>query len=276
MARETDLLITSLISRNLSEVRYKKWTNILAVTCLASAVLYFSWNMHRTGFKVLKGISAPVGATDFIENNKLSGNMFNDYAYGGYLTWRLYPGQKTFIDTRGLNINVRDEYGWIMNAEEIDTSEDNGVTTRRQLWELLLKHYKINFVLLTVVNPFYQIQPLILKLAENDHWVSVYCDNQNVIFVRNDIVNKQIIDRYRLPVEEVYNTIIYQSARNALRNKANPLSLISLGDIFYKIKRLEEARKAYAYALSRMPESLVIQQKIKQVEAEIQQGKRSE
>jgi hypothetical protein len=275
MARETDLLITGLRVRHLPEVRYKKLATVLVVACFASAVFYFSGNMYKTGFMVSNSISAPVGAADFIEDNKLSGNMFNDFAYGGYFAWRFYPGQKTFIDTRGLNINVRQEYGWIRSAEEIDMSDDNDVITRRQLWELLLNHYKINFVLLTVVNPFYQMHPLILKLAESDQWVPVYSDNRDVIFVRDDIGNKQIIEKYRLSAEAVYNTIIYQSARNALRNKTNPISLVSLGDMFYKMKRLEEARKAYAYALSRIPESPVIKQKIKQVEADIQQGERS-
>lgn len=275
MARETDILIKDFSVRHLPEVRYKKWATVLVVACFASASFYFSGNIYKSGFRVAHRISAPVGAVDFIEDNKLSGNMFNDFGYGGYLTWRLYPGQKTFIDTRGLNINVRQEYGWIISGKEIDIRGENDVTTRRQLWEMLLNHYKINYVVLTVLTPFYQIHPLILKLAENDQWAPVYSDNQNVIFVRDDIVNKQLIEKYRLTSEEIYDTVIYQSARNALKNKTNPLSLISLGDIFFEMKRLEEARKAYTYALSRMPESPVIKQKIREVEAEIQQGERS-
>ncbi|MFZ2196496.1 MAG: hypothetical protein WAV13_02095, partial [Thermodesulfovibrionales bacterium] len=197
------------------------------------------------------------------------------YGYGGYLAWRLYPGEKTFIDTRGLNIKVRDEYGWIMGGEEIAVSGEGGDITRRQLWELLLNHYKINYILLPVLSPFYEIHALIFKLVESDRWVPVYTDNKNVIFVKNGIQNKRIIEEHRLSAEAVYNTVIYQSARNALRNKTNPLSLISLGDIFYKMRRLEEARRSYAYALKRMPESPLIKEKIRQIEADIQRGERS-
>ena len=276
MSRETDLLIKDLAGRHIPEVRFKKWATILIVACFASAAFYFSGTIYKTGGRVAHSISGPVGAVDFIKDNRLSGRMFNDYGYGGYLTWRLFPGQKTFIDTRGVNINVRDEYGWIMSGKEIEVSGEDGNTKRRKLWGLLLNHYKINYILLPVLSPFYEIHTLIFKLVESEHWAPVYSDNKDVIFVKNDVRNKRIIEEHRLSAEAVYNTIIYQSARNAMRNKTNPLSLVSLGDMFYKMKRLEEARKSYAYALARMPESKFIQEKIKRLDAGMQQGERSE
>ncbi len=70
-----------------------------------------------------------------------------------------------------------------------------------------------------------------------------------------------------------YNTIIYQGANRALDNKTNPRSLISLGDVFYRMQRLEDALKAYRYALSRMPDDQSIQKKIAQLELEIKTRK---
>jgi hypothetical protein len=42
----------------------------------------------------------PVGAANYIRENRISGNMFNDYNFGGYLIYKLAPTQKVFIDGR--------------------------------------------------------------------------------------------------------------------------------------------------------------------------------
>jgi hypothetical protein len=177
IAREADLLANVLAGKYISEIRRNWISAILIAVCFVSAVLYFSNKIYITGFGAADISSAPVEAADFIERNRISGNMFNDYGYGGYLDWRLYPAHKTFIDSRALNINIRKEYAWILNAEEVDSKGEDGVMTRRQLWEMLLKHYKINFVILKVTDPFYQIHRLIFKLAESDQW-ACYSDNE--------------------------------------------------------------------------------------------------
>lgn len=40
----------------------------------------------------------PVQAVDFLERNPLEGNMINEYTWGGYLEYRLFPSQRVFID----------------------------------------------------------------------------------------------------------------------------------------------------------------------------------
>jgi hypothetical protein len=42
----------------------------------------------------------PVGAANYVKENNISGNMFNDYNFGGYLIYKLTPTQKVFIDGR--------------------------------------------------------------------------------------------------------------------------------------------------------------------------------
>ncbi len=48
------------------------------------------------------GVSAafPVGAVDFLEQARPPGPLFNDYGWGGYLIWRLYPDYRVSIDGR--------------------------------------------------------------------------------------------------------------------------------------------------------------------------------
>ncbi len=44
----------------------------------------------------------PARAFDFIEREKLPGNIFNGFSLGGYLTWRLFPEYRDYIDGRAV------------------------------------------------------------------------------------------------------------------------------------------------------------------------------
>ena len=273
LGREADILITSLLRKKLSAVNYKKIIIGLTIASLFSAGFYFAGNIVRykyPSFKIASSYSIPVEAVNFIDKNKLSGNMLNDYAYGGYIAWRLYPYYKTFVDTRALNISVRLEYEWISNAvEKIDPIDNVTSAPAKPLWELLLNHYNINYVILSLIDRISQVPPLVFKLTESDNWVLVYSDHMSVIFVKNTDQNKDIIRKNPIPKERIYNMIIYLSAGHALDNKINPRSLISVGETFYKMGRLEDSLKAYKYALDRMPGDAAIKERIRQIESEL-------
>lgn len=272
LAKETDALIAGLMEQKLSVVKNNKIMNMLVFVTLISATLYLIGMLQRFEKTELKiSSSVPTRAVDFIEKNKLSGNMLNDYGYGGYMSWRLYP-QKTFIDTRTLNMLVRIEYNWIMQAAEYAT-EVNQSKSNTPLWERLLNHYKINFIFIQMLDPHAQMYPIIFKLIESDKWMPVYCDLISVIFVRNVEQNRLFIEKFKLSEENVYNTIISQAAIRALSNEVNPRALMSLGEVFYKMGRLEDAIKAYKYAYERMPKSPQIMNRISQIESEIKTRK---
>ncbi|PIP87416.1 hypothetical protein COW81_00305, partial [Candidatus Campbellbacteria bacterium CG22_combo_CG10-13_8_21_14_all_36_13] len=40
------------------------------------------------------------GAVNFVLENDIQGNMFNNFDIGGYLIYRLYPDRKVFVDNR--------------------------------------------------------------------------------------------------------------------------------------------------------------------------------
>ena len=42
----------------------------------------------------------PVGAVQWLEKNPQSGHMFNDFIWGGYIEWNLWPEQRGFIDSQ--------------------------------------------------------------------------------------------------------------------------------------------------------------------------------
>jgi len=269
LGKELDRWVKEFFSKRFSEPSYSKLMRWLTAVAFISAILYLvGYPIFKSPrFAVASGFSVPKAAVNFIEENRLKGNMFNDYGYGGYVAWRLYPWKKTFIDSRALNLTVMSEYGWIVKAiDSIYRTEPS--IKKGPLWERLLNHYDVNFAFLSLNDVYGTVPPLIFKLTGSDKWVPVYCDKLSVIFVRNTEQNKYVIERFRLPEEQVYNIIIYKSAINALDNRVNPRALLSLGEVFYERGRLEDAVAAYRYAMKRLPDPLV-QEKINQIESEI-------
>ena len=184
--------------------------------------------------------------------------MFNDYGYGGYLTWRLYPWKKNFIDTRSLNITTMTEYDWIMNALPV-VEGVNSTASNTPLWEMLLAHYKINFLFIQLFDIYGQLTPLVLKTIESDNWVPIYYDHLCLVLIKNTAENKPLIERHRVPKEKIYNIIIARASLLALDDETNPRYLISLADTFHEIGRLDDAITACEYALKRMPENTAYQ-----------------
>lgn len=114
----------------------------------------------------------PVGAVRFIQENHLSGNMLNEYAYGGYLTWSA-PEHPVFIDGRS------DVYEWA------------GVLAQLQRWESLeedpnrlLDANHISFCILAAQSPMATVMSLL------PGWTKAYSDSSSVIFVRSPITSR--------------------------------------------------------------------------------------
>jgi hypothetical protein len=237
----------------------------LTVAVLLSVVMFISGNYKsiiHPKFDIFK-YTVPEAAADFVEKNRLPGNIFNDYGYGGYLTWRLYPGKKNFIDSRSLNLRVMKEYSMIMEAEGPKISMGN-----EALWELLLRAYKINIVFLSLFDVYERVPELVFKLSESAGWTPVYCDEASVIFIRNNAQNSSVIGKFRISSETVYNTLIRRSIQIAITNPVNKNSFISLGETFYRMGRLKDALAAYKYAFQRLPSS-ELQEKINKLESEM-------
>jgi hypothetical protein len=109
---------------------------------------------------------SPTKAVEFIRDHHISGNMLNEYAYGGFLIWRT-PEHPVFVDG---------------NA---DTFEWTGVLAEYVKWttlqsdpNTLLNKYKVDFCLLDRTSPMARVFPLL------PNWKPVYSDDHSVMFVR--------------------------------------------------------------------------------------------
>ncbi len=269
MGKEFNALTNEIIKKRVSGEFYKKIEYGLAIAALISASLFVVGysELKPLDFSLAKFRTTPVEAVNFIERNKIRGNMFNDYGYGGYITWRLYP-LKNFIDTRSLNRTVMNEYDWVSNAKK----EVKGIKTTNDkipLWETLLNHYKINFIFIPLMDLYGNVFPLLLELVESEKWVPIYLDHMSIIIIKNKADNNDIISKYKVPKDFVYNALITKYAASAINDRINPRYLASLGYIFSKLGKLEDELKAYRYAFERWKDP-ELNKKIKEIDAEFE------
>jgi hypothetical protein len=106
----------------------------------------------------------PAGAVDYIQQQKLTGNLYNAFEFGGYLIFR---GIKTFIDGRIDQLFL----GGFMDR-----------VTRAQLqgtFPELLKEYNISLVL---VAPGSSEARQIERLPG---WTKTYSDEVSIVYIRN-------------------------------------------------------------------------------------------
>jgi hypothetical protein len=108
----------------------------------------------------------PVMAADWLQDNPQDGRMFNNFIWGGYLLYRLWPQQNVFIDGQ------TDFYG------EALTREYAQVMALREGWQAVLKKYDVAWVIVQ------SDKPLVGALQDTLHWPILYQDPTATILHR--------------------------------------------------------------------------------------------
>lgn len=138
---------------------------ILLLVILPAALVYRVWDAStRQTQAFAKDFPGP--AVDFIEARQLPQPIYNEYHWGGYLIWRLYPQYRVYIDGRA------DVYGDAL-VDEFFVVHDGQIG-----WRQPLQSYGVRTV---VVAPDSAIASL---LREDDAWKKMFEDRQAVVFVR--------------------------------------------------------------------------------------------
>jgi hypothetical protein len=108
----------------------------------------------------------PASAVEFMRTHRPPQPVFNEYGWGGYLIWKLYPDYRVYIDGRA------DVYGDAFIEEFLATHA--GETN----WNESLGKHGVRTVL---IKP----DAALASLLRQDHgWQKVFEDSQAVIFVR--------------------------------------------------------------------------------------------
>lgn len=105
----------------------------------------------------------PVQAVDWLENHPQEGEMFNNFIWGGYILYRMFPQELVFIDGQ------TDFYGEEFSLEyaKVMKLEDD--------WEDVLSKYDVSWVIVE------SYRPLVPVLQNELNWKIVYQDETAVI-----------------------------------------------------------------------------------------------
>jgi len=161
--------------------RTHSWALLFTVACVL-ATLYGGRADGAAGPRTMDYSYAPdrfpVAAAGFAHDNGLTGRMFNEYGWGGYIIYRGYPEQKVFIDGRiePYGLPVMKDYRRVELAE--------------LGYDAILDRYGVDWVLFTADSP-------LCRLLAADGWKQVYKDDTAEVLVRDLPRYGGLIETYR-------------------------------------------------------------------------------
>jgi tetratricopeptide (TPR) repeat protein len=183
----------------------------------------------------------PIGAANFLKNNRLDGNLFNAYVFGNYLMFSRYPDNHVFIDGRV------DMYGPLIMRKY------NYVRSANQDWREVLLDYSVDCCVLGTEEGTEKL--LLEALRASPDWALVYWDDNAAIYLRRGA-------RYAAFLEKAYiytvrpddlDTDLLQTPAGFDRASADYLHKLqedpSCARAMYGLAGCFEARGQYAEAL---------------------------
>ncbi|NLE01579.1 MAG: hypothetical protein GX640_17075 [Fibrobacter sp.] len=138
----------------------------------------------------------PDKAVDYIKQHNLTGNIFNDIRYGGYLMWRI-PGKQVFIDGR-LIIRTPQFFAEFLSIYD-----------HPELFSGVAEKFRITTVLLPSAI-FYRSIKLARWLYNSPEWDLAFTDGSSVLFTKrgtdnNPPVNLQSQDAVNMLLDLLHN-----------------------------------------------------------------------
>jgi len=242
---------TSLLRRvGLLERLDTRWARAVGVAAGAAVLGFIAWKScyasvrYQFGLGVREG-QYPEKAIQFMETNRLEGNLFNDYNWGGYLIWRTWPKRKVFMDGR-CDMYRADLLG-----------EWESIATFQPGWEVKLDRRGAKVLL--IAHGDYE------SLFKSEAWRVVYWDDISVVCVRNVSANEDVIRSYEcglscpgnvernLGVPELVEAAIEQLRRKV---KSDPTCVVAhhnLGRAFMVKRDFGQAAEAFEAARKLAP-----------------------
>ena len=185
----------------------------------------------------------PERAVEFLQREKLPGNVFNGYSLGGFLTWRLFPEYCDYIDSRALPFGPQ----LFFRAYDLSVEPPDSPA-----WQQEAGARGIN----TIVVPLARYQgmtlfPQLHGFCRSQSWRPVYLDEVSAIFVRRTPETAALIDRLQLNCET--KSLDLPEDLSTLQSSSLPLSSFyrakaelfnfwaNAGGVLYSLERYPEA-----------------------------------
>lgn len=148
----------------------------------------------------------PKNVIQFLLAHHISGHMFNEYGYGGYLLYNLYPQYQVFFDGR-TDLYLRRE---MPDTLELSLHKNESDTEYKKTLDWLWNKYDISFVLMRT-QKHSVLRKIGNTLTDDPNWSLVYWDDDVQLFVRHDGKNDSLIEKYAAIAATPYSQSIYRT-----------------------------------------------------------------
>lgn len=172
----------------------------------------------------------PERAAAFIERERLPGNIFEEYALGGYVAWRLGPQYPDFLD--GRSDRLRPDL--VVEQRRLYTADPDSA-----VWQASAQKWNLN-IIIVATSGFRALQKLNpMAFCRSANWRAVYMDDASMVFVRNVQQNQPWIDRLAIDCTTQSLTPPTGASRAQLYD-----FYINSGALFFDLHRDAEAESA--------------------------------
>ncbi len=148
-----------------TEIKGFVWWPLVVVLATIGGLSYQSIMLHEQAYEFNANVF-PVRAVDWVESHRPSGKMFNDFNWGGYLLYRLWPVQRVFIDSQS------DFYG------EALVRQYNQAISAGSHWQAILDQYDIRWI---IVPPWSRLAQ---ELNSDATWQLAFSDGTATIYTK--------------------------------------------------------------------------------------------
>lgn len=161
--------------------------SVLFVTALAFQIKDFIRIKPVLGFGLLPGVNV---SSNFLKINNIKGPIFNNYDVGGYLIYHFYPQEKVFIDNRPEAYSEE-----FFQKMYIPAQEEN------KKWLRLEQQYNFNVIFFSHRDYTPWGQKFLIERVNDKNWVPVFADSYNIIFLKRNAKNTDLIKKFEIPKE---------------------------------------------------------------------------
>ncbi|MGA2920870.1 MAG: hypothetical protein ABSE28_07175 [Candidatus Sulfotelmatobacter sp.] len=182
----------------------------------------------------------PARAAGFIQREQLPGNVFEEYALGGFAAWALGPGYPDFIDGRGDRLSP----DLVVEQRRLYREDPDSL-----LWKTEADRWNLN-VLLVATSGFRGLQKMDpFAFCRSATWRPVYMDDVSLVYLRNTPQNRPWIDRLQIDCRTQQLAPPAPASRSALYD-----FYLNSGALLFELHRDQEAADSLRRASALYPE----------------------
>lgn len=195
-----------ILGWSLSKLKFKSlsnYKNILLTILFIIVIGLHGWVLSLK--QEPQKLYYPVKTAEFLKTHKVNGNMFNDYGYGGYLIYQLWPEYKVFFDGR-TDVYLCCE---MPDTLELATKKYQLDTEYKKLLDKLWDKYKISFIIIRTGK--HNVLRKITRILSGDpNWNLIFWDDYTQLFVKKDGKNDEIIKEFGTKAATPYDKNPYR------------------------------------------------------------------